>query len=61
MSKYTYKNTSDRNLLIVGVGEVKAGATVSSDREIIHPALEPVEPEKKGGDAKNKAKQEPDK
>lgn len=42
MTTYRYKNTTDQDLTIVGVGVVKAGKVIETDDEIENPNLEPV-------------------
>lgn len=44
---YKYKNVSDQKLVIVGFGEVEAGAQISSDIQIENPNLQLVISEKK--------------
>lgn len=41
--KYRYKNISEHELILVNVGEIKAGAVVESDVEINNPNLELLE------------------
>lgn len=44
---YTYKNRTDEDLTVIGVGVVKAGATITTDREVNNPNLELVNDGKK--------------
>lgn len=43
MSTYHYKNDTENNLTIVGVGVVEAGKTIASDEPIENPNLTLVE------------------
>ncbi|MFN3004984.1 MULTISPECIES: hypothetical protein [Mycolicibacterium] len=42
MTTYRYKNTTDQDLTIVGVGVVEAGKVIESDTPVDNPNLEPV-------------------
>lgn len=46
MSKYKYKNISENDLVVMGVGEVKAGEVIETDHEVENPNLELVKDEK---------------
>ena len=43
MAKYTYKNTSNVDLVVIGVGEVASGATITSEVELNNPNLKLVD------------------
>lgn len=43
MKKFAYKNTSKKDLVLVGVGVVTAGDTISGQRPIVNPHLRTVE------------------
>ncbi len=49
---YTYKNETDQELTIIGVGVVEAKGTITSDIEINNPNLKLVKP--KSTDEKGK-------
>lgn len=42
MTNYRYKNTTDNDLILVGVGVVEAGKEVESTEPIENPSLEAV-------------------
>ncbi|WP_425005774.1 hypothetical protein [Mycolicibacterium sp. S3B2] len=44
---YRYKNTTDQDLTVIGVGVVGAGKTIESDEIIENPNLTPVTQKKK--------------
>lgn len=39
---YRYKNRTDKDLVLIGVGVVKAGEVIESDEQIENQNLEPV-------------------
>ena len=47
--RYTYKNTTDQPLAIMGVGEVKAGGQITTTQEVNNPNLELVKTAKPEG------------
>ena len=47
---YQYKNTTEDTLVVIGVGEVEAGKTITSSEPIENPNLEPVEADTKTKD-----------
>lgn len=47
MSKYHYRNDTENDLVVVGVGVVEAGKTIASDELIENPNLTPVKVKKK--------------
>jgi len=42
MTTYRYKNTTDQDLIIVGVGVAEAGKVIETNDEIENPNLESV-------------------
>ena len=44
---YTYKNETDQDLTVIGVGVVEANGTITSDNEINNPNLKLVKPQSK--------------
>ncbi|MBJ8343938.1 hypothetical protein [Antrihabitans sp. YC2-6] len=47
MSKYLYRNTSDYDLAVIGVGVVATGEVIESDHPVENPNLEQVKAEEK--------------
>lgn len=46
MSKFQYKNTSDKVLILVGVGIVAPGGVLEADEPVENPHLEEVKTKK---------------
>lgn len=44
---YTYKNKTEEELTVIGVGVVEAKGTITTDREVNNPNLELVDDGKK--------------
>lgn len=44
---YRYKNTTDHDLVLVGIGIVEAGKIIETDQIVENPNLQPVSDDKK--------------